>query len=99
MIARRGCPTHILSDNATNFNSKETQGYIASLGIEWHFNIPLALLHGGFSGRTVKSIKELLCKDLQRRKLNYEHFQTVLSQIEHILNNRPLTYVYRYDTE
>ena len=28
-----------------------------------------------------------------------KHFQTVLSQIEHIINNRPRTYAYPDDTE
>ena len=42
-------------DNSRNF--------VASKFIEWHLNLPLAPLYGGFFERIVKSVKDLLIKD------------------------------------
>lgn len=99
MIARRGCPNHIISDNGKNFVAVSTQNHVADLGIEWHFNLPLAPWHGGFFERMVRSAKELLRKGLQKRKLNYDQMLTILMEIESIINNRPITYVYPNDLE
>ena len=99
LIARRGCPNHMISDNGKNFVSIDTQTYIANSGIEWHFNLPLAPWHGGFFERLVRSVKELLRKELDKSRLNYEQLFTVLLEVEFILNNRPLTYVYPNDLE
>ena len=93
-IARRGCPTHTISDNAKNFVAEETQTFIANKGVEWHLNLPLAPWYGGFFERLVRSTKELLKKELVNSRYTYEEIQTILYEIEAILNNRPLTYVY-----
>jgi len=99
MIARRGCPNNIISDNGTNFTAARTSNHVAELGIEWHFNLPLAPWHGGFFERMVRSVKELLRKELQQSKLNYDQMLTILQEIESIINNRPITYVYPNDLE
>ena len=98
-ISRRGCPDHMISDNGKNFVSIESQTHAAILGIQWHCNLPLDPWHGGFFECLVCSVKELLRKDLEKKKLNYEQLTTVLFEIEAILNNRPLTYVYPNDIE
>ena len=49
--------------------------------------------------RLVKSTKTLLRKQLEKNKLNYEELQTVLCEVETILNNRPLAYYYSDNTE
>ena len=41
--------------------------------------------------RLVKSVKDLLIKNLKGSRLSYEEMQTVLFECEAILNNRPLT--------
>ena len=38
-------------------------------------------------------------KQLEKSRLNYEKLQTVLCEVETILNNRPLTYYYSDNTE
>ena len=38
---RRGVPETVLSDNGTQFSSQETQSFISSYGLKWHFNPPL----------------------------------------------------------
>ncbi|UYV63001.1 hypothetical protein LAZ67_2002800 [Cordylochernes scorpioides] len=79
-ISRRGRPTDIYSDNATNFkgasnilkdrwklfNAANIQDFFAIESINWHFIPPL---------------------------LNYEELLTLLAQIEACLNSRPLTFV------
>ena len=99
LIARRGCPDHMISDNGKNLVSTESQTHVANLGIEWHCNLPLAPWHGGFFERLVRSVKELLRKELGKSRFNYEQLYTVLLEIESILNNRPLTYIYPNDLE
>ena len=42
----------------------------------------------------VKSTKTLLRKTLQTAKLTYQELETVLSEVEQIINNRPITYNY-----
>lgn len=99
MIARRGCPSNVISDNGSNFISAETQTFVTSLGVDWDLNIPLAPWHGGFFERMVKSAKELLRKELTNNRLTFEEMQTVLVEVEQIINNRPLTYAYPNDIE
>ena len=82
-----------------NFAAANTLNHVAELGIECHFNLPLAPWHGGFFERIVRSVKELLRKELQRSKLNYDQMLTILLEIESIINNRPIPYVYPDDLE
>ena len=41
----------------------------------------------------IKEIKKILHKTLGRSHLSYEAFESVVVDVERILNNRPLTYV------
>ena len=99
MIARRGCPNNIISDKGKKNISVETQSFATNLGIKWDLNLPLASWHGEFFERLVRSTKILLKKNLQNCRLSYDEMQTVLFEVEMILNNRPLTYVYPYEIE
>ena len=89
---------HMISDSGKNFVSSDTQNHIANSDIEWHINLPLAPWHGVFF-LLVKSDKELLREKLDRSKLNYEQLATVLLEVEFILNNRSLMYIYPDDLE
>ena len=88
-ICRRGCPSNSISENGKNFVSEETQSHLNNLGVKWHVNLPMAPWHGGIFERLVKSVKELLRKELKCYRLSYEELQTVLFEIECILNDRP----------
>ena len=92
-ISRRGCPTYIISDGGRNFVSVET-GISQSIW-QWVEVQPTTFaMAGEFFERLVRSTKILLRKELGNLKLSYEQLQTVLLEIETILNNWPLTYYY-----
>ena len=77
----------------------ETKRFVSNIGVNWITNLPLAPWHGGFFERLIKSTNTLLRKQLEKSRLNYEELQTVLCEVETILNNRPLTYYYSDNTE
>ncbi|XP_047518884.1 uncharacterized protein LOC125058772 [Pieris napi] len=103
-IARRGKPQHIYSDNGTTFvgayneiasflkqNSNSLANDLINEGINFHF-IPAYSPHfGGIWESAVKSTKYHLVRVLGNSKLTFEELYTTLTQIEAILNSRPLT--------
>lgn len=101
--ARRGKPSHIYSDNGTNFvgaqreltelfkeNEKNISLYCSSENITWHFIPPNSPHFGGLWESAVKSVKHHLLRSLNQSHLTYEEFQTILIQVEGIVNSRPL---------
>ena len=98
-ISRRGCPNHVIPDNGSNFAANKTQNFATERNIEWHFNLQLAPWYGGFFERVIRIVKSYLKKDLKNSRLTFEQLQTVLLEIEQIVNNRPLTYVYPNELE
>ena len=63
--SRRGCPDNVISDNGSTFVPIKIQNFASNLNIKWHFNLALAPWQGSFFERLVRSIKELLKKDLR----------------------------------
>ena len=98
-ISRGGCPSNVISDNGKNCVSVETKRFVSSIGVNWINKLPLAPWHGSFFERLIKSTKILLRKQLEKSRLNYEELQTVLCEVETILNNRPLTYYHSDNIE
>jgi len=84
-------PKIVISDNGTSFTSIEVQNFAASKGISWSFNIASAPWTGGFFERLVRSVKCCLKKILGQSKINSLQMLTMLTEIENVLNNRPLT--------
>ena len=96
---RRGVNQLFISDNAKTFKSQEVQLLVNDLGIDWKFNLPRAPWWGGFFERMVRCTKGCLKKTLDSARLTYEELLTVLTEVEGVLNSRPLTYVYGDDIE
>ena len=103
--ARRGTPASITSDNAKTFkkankdlvqlfHDKRTQDFAANQGIKWNFILEKAPWWGGYYERMVQLVKRSLRKVLGKAQLSYEELLTVLTEVEGVLNSRPLTYVY-----
>ena len=109
-VARRGIPRVIISDNSKTFkaadkviaeilNCPEIEEFFAGVRVKWNFNLEKAPWWGGFFERLVKSTKRCLKKIIGTTRLSYEELQTVLVEVEAILNSRPLTYVTSEDLE
>lgn len=103
-ISRRGKPSEIFSDNGRNFVglvndfskflnscSERIKDYVASQSIKFHFIPPYACHFGGFWEAGVKSCKHHLRRVVGNAHLTYEEFNTVLIQIEAVLNSRPIS--------
>ena len=46
----------IISDNGSNFKSREVQNYASVKGIKWNYNLPKTPWAGGFFERLIKSV-------------------------------------------
>ncbi|XP_018342727.1 PREDICTED: uncharacterized protein LOC108748856 [Trachymyrmex septentrionalis] len=105
-VSRRGTPHSLYSDCGTNFvgadkslktlftqSSQENQHITALLAqdrTQWNFNPPSAPHMGGKSEAVVKSLKYHLRRTIGETLLTFEETTTLLTQIEAILNSRPL---------
>ncbi|GFW89798.1 integrase catalytic domain-containing protein [Trichonephila clavipes] len=106
-VARRGKCATISSDNAKNFvganrelkrlhnllkfPEEKLSSYISSEGISWNFMPPRAPNFGGLWEAGVKSFKFYLKRAVGNLKMTLEEFLTIITQIEGILNSRPIT--------
>ena len=104
-IARRGQPKSITSDNGGNFvsgNKELTAGLkelsqdkiratLLGKGIVWKFTPPHSSHMGGIWERQIRSIRKVLQGVTQEQALNDESLQTLMCEVESILNSRPIT--------
>ena len=107
LAARRGSPLVMYSDNGTNFTraDKELQEAVASLNtkqqeeyavkhrMKWMFNPPDAPHMGGAWERLVRSVKTAIGAVLREQAPSEEVLHTLLTEVEHTVNSRPLTHV------
>ncbi|GBN23486.1 hypothetical protein AVEN_47070-1 [Araneus ventricosus] len=105
-LARRGRVKVFYSDNAKTFRSSceilkgfksiirqpEPKSFITSEGIAWKFIPERSPWWGGFWERLMRSIEEPLRNTLGRALLTLEELSTILTEIESVINNRPITY-------
>lgn len=103
-IARRGRPACLFSDNGTNFVgacndlarflkqcNQEVSAYAAQHSIIFKFSPAYSPHFNSMAESAVKSIKHHLKRVLAMAFLTYEEMNTLLVQIEAILNSRPIT--------
>lgn len=109
-ISRRGLPSLVVSDNGTTFKASakiiksilshpEVQHLLSEINLKWIFNVERAPWWGGFFERMIQLLKRCLRKLIGRAKLSYEELLTSVSEVELILNSRPLTYTSATDLE
>ena len=104
-VARRGSPTMVVSDNAKTFKlaakligqlkiDDNFLSYLQGEMIFWSFNLERSSWWGGFFERMVGTVKRCLKKVIGKARLDFDELQTILIEVESIVNSRPITYVY-----
>ncbi|XP_063828939.1 uncharacterized protein LOC135078268 [Ostrinia nubilalis] len=103
MMARRGQPSEIWSDNGTNLRGADVELQRAALQasrqeaanhlIRWRYIPPSAPFMGGAWERLVRSVKDALSTVLRERHPHEETLATLLCEAEYTVNSRPLTHV------
>ena len=92
-MARRGVMELVISDNFKTFISEDVKAFLSKERIKWNFILPKAPWWGGFYERLIRIVKECLRKTLGKARLTYEELETLLLEVEMVINSRPLTYL------
>ena len=109
-VSRRGVPSLVVIDNAKTFKaaskrllaifkSQEIQAFLNAKSIKWHYNLSKAPWNGGFYERLIRGVKSCMEKCIGGARLSYDELHTVVTEIEAVLNSRPLTYLYADELE
>ena len=102
---RRGKPRDVYSDCGTNLNGTTSElnikiqrinEYSSNEQITWHFNPPAAPYMGGIWERIIRTVKSVMFSMIKNTFLTDFKLMTIFTEIEAIVNNRPLTYVSDY---
>lgn len=106
MVATRGRPEEVTSDNGSNFvgADRELRELIQSIdqekivndsankGIKWNWNPPEGSHFGGVFESLIKVTKKSLKAIVGNAGLNDDELQTALKEVEALMNSRPLGY-------
>ena len=103
-VARCSLPDKLISDNGTNFQATSkflvsfqkndaVQRYLDDQKIQWYFISPRAPWQGGMYERMIGTVKSSLHKALHHKTVSVSELVTVLSEVEAVVNNRPLVYL------
>ncbi|XP_058456603.1 uncharacterized protein LOC131434000 [Malaya genurostris] len=102
-VSRRGSPVEFFTDNGTNFQGAErilreqiNQGLSATFtnaSTKWTFIPPEASHMGGMWERLVRSVKTAMGCAYSDEKLDDEGLQTLVVEVEGLVNSRPLMYL------
>ena len=91
---RRGVPQLCISDHGTNFVAAARWVREKNLDIKWQFVVERAPWWGGAWERLVGIVKGLLRRTLGHAVLSWEELVTVLTEVEKVVNHRPITYLW-----
>ncbi|XP_053391599.1 uncharacterized protein LOC128554344 [Mercenaria mercenaria] len=104
-VSRKSLPKVMVSDNATTyqsaaatslrklFQSASVRTSLSEMGTEWRFIPKRAPWYGGFWERLIGLTKVTLKKIIGRADVTLETLQTITTEAECMINNRPLTHV------
>ena len=112
-VARRGQPEEIFSDNGTNFvgdkrilheslqslQQSKLNNFCLQLEIKWRFNPPDASHMDGVWERMISSVPRILNALTQTQTLTEKGLITLMTEVEGILNSRPLVPFMLHDFE
>ena len=104
-IGRRSNVAHIHSDNGSNFTGADKilkeaiqglyqhriGGFLLQREIDWYFNTPRASHFGGAWERLIRSVRKILRSLYSDATLSEEGLTTLLTEVESVINSRPLT--------
>ena len=107
MMARRGRPANIWSDNCTNFvgtkkelwevpkhlDSERIGDQLSNEKVQWHFNPPSSPHFGGPWECLVQSAKRMLKAVVGKQSVNDETLLTFMAEVGSLMNSRPRTHV------
>ena len=102
---RTSRPKHMYSDNGGNFiaancelndglkalKSQKFNDALATEQIIWHFNPPLASHQGGFYETFFRLVRKIIQCTVDEATLREYELLTLMTEIERILNDRPIT--------
>ncbi|XP_052245628.1 uncharacterized protein LOC127854604 [Dreissena polymorpha] len=102
--SRKSLPTTMISDNATTymaaashlkklFQSPSLQETLRNQGTEWRFIPKRAPWYGGWWESLIGLTKTSMKKTLGRAYVSLESLQTIVTEIEATMNDRPITHV------
>ena len=89
---RRGVPQLCISDHGTNFVAAAKWVREKNLDIKWQFVVERGPWWGGAWERLVGVVKGLLRRSLGQAVLSWEELVTALTEVEKVINRRPITY-------
>ncbi|XP_071138903.1 uncharacterized protein [Mytilus edulis] len=93
-VSRKGHPSTGYSHNAPTFVSAASQiPRELNIQINWKFIPRAAPWYGGWWERLVGITKTTLKKILGRSQVNADSVRTVITEIESVMNDRPITYI------
>lgn len=104
LIARKGRPEKIYSDNGKTFvgaakwlsdvmKDERLHDFLAKINVQWQFNLSRAPWWGGQSEWMVGLVRRAFYKTVENGTLIWDELQEVLLDVEVALNKRPLSYV------
>ena len=104
LIARRGKPRKIYSDNGGTFvkaakwlrtirTDERLQGYLEDHEIQWEFNLSRAPWWGGQFERLIGVVKQAMYKTIGAATLSWAELSEVILDVKIQINRRPLSYM------